>query len=107
MSLLEAQAAGVPVLTNRVTGTIDAVRSGAGGFFAEMDSIRDWVEKIESFVADPEMRRQTGRRGRTFVMERFDRTNAVALFADYLAGLIDPGEHGGRSATGRREVSGK
>ena len=30
MCLLEAQAAGIPVLTNEVTGTIDAVENGVG-----------------------------------------------------------------------------
>ncbi len=84
MSLLEAQAMGVPVLTNAVTGTVDAVTSGEGGFFADDDSVESWVSKIDLLVSDPKLRDRMGRAGRQFVSARFNRDDVAARFSHFV-----------------------
>lgn len=84
MSLLEAQAAGIPVLTTRVTGTVDALLGGVGGQFVEIDSLTSWLEAIETLSADPALRKQMGKKGRTFVEDRYDRDEVVKRFVDFL-----------------------
>lgn len=87
MVLLEAQAMQIPVVTNRVTGTVDSVQGEVGGFFAQADSIRHWADTIAALAADDGERLATGRRGREFVVTRFDRERVVTLFSDYLSSL--------------------
>lgn len=84
MSLLEAQAMGFPVITNRVTGTTDAVEEGVGGSFAMLDSVQSWVREIEMLRKDPQLRETMGRNGRSFVADRFARTAVVKRFVSYL-----------------------
>ena len=67
--VLEAQAAGVPVVANRVGGVPDVVTDG--GFLLEPGDRDGWRETLLRLVDDPEERRAIGARGRAFVEERF------------------------------------
>ena len=67
--LLEAQAAGVPVVANRVGGVPDVVRDG--GFLLEPGDREGWRETLRRLVEDPGLRRAMGEKGRAFVAERF------------------------------------
>lgn len=87
MSLLESQAAGVPVLTNRVTGTIDAVKDGVGGKFAETESLSSWFSILETLISDQIQLQEMGKRGRVYVESRYDRRKVVKGFVDYIEGF--------------------
>src|SRR5581483_3647614 len=75
-AVLEAMAAGLPVVASNVPGCRDAVVDGETGFIA-----RDEVELLErclKLVDDPALRRRMGEAGRARVAERFSRKAAVA-----------------------------
>ncbi len=67
--LLEAQAAGVPVVANRVGGMVDVV--GDGGVLVDRGDVGSWRAAIDAFIRDPGLRRRTGKAGVRFVDERF------------------------------------
>lgn len=85
MVLLEAQLMGIPVVTNRVTGTTDAMHDGVGGYFAATNSVDDWTRVILALAESVGVRESLGESGRAFVCARFDRKEVVVAFARYVA----------------------
>jgi glycosyltransferase involved in cell wall biosynthesis len=51
--VLEAQAAGVPVIGTALGGIAERVRNGVDGRLVEPGSVDDWVSALESVAADP------------------------------------------------------
>jgi glycosyltransferase involved in cell wall biosynthesis len=81
--LLEAQAAGVPVVANRVGGVPDVVRDG--GLLLAPGDRNGWREALRHLIEHPEDRRALGERGRAFVKERF----SAATMARTIEGVYD------------------
>ena len=50
MSVLEAMAAGVPIVATRVDGVTDAVRDGIDGLLADPASAEDLASKLASII---------------------------------------------------------
>lgn len=73
--LLEAQAAGVPVVANRVGGTSDVVRTG--GILLQPGDEVSWRGAVASLVADEALRRRLGESGRHFVTEEYSANRMV------------------------------
>jgi glycosyltransferase involved in cell wall biosynthesis len=63
LTALEAGAAGVPVVAPRAGGFIDTVGGDGGGLYRPGD-IEDFLRTIAPFVADAELRKACGARGR-------------------------------------------
>ncbi len=69
-SLLEAQAAGKPVITADVGGVSDIVDSGKSAFvFKEREEFFGFLEKV---VGDRNLRLQMGEKGKAFIKQGFD-----------------------------------
>ncbi|GIV33704.1 MAG: glycosyl transferase family 1 [Chitinophagales bacterium] len=71
VSLIEAQAAGRPVVSTAVGGIEDVVVPGKSAFLSPAGDITAFAENLLRLVNNPSLRQQMGSEGRRFVMGRF------------------------------------
>jgi glycosyltransferase involved in cell wall biosynthesis len=71
VSLIEAQAAAVPVVSTDVGGVRSAVRDGETGFLAATDDDSALAEAIASLIADPDLAQAMGAAGREHAERAF------------------------------------
>ena len=71
LTLLEAMAAGLPIVATDVGGNSEVVAAGETGILIEPGNPAALAEAAEKFVADRELARTMGERGRTRVNEIF------------------------------------
>lgn len=71
VSLIEAQAAAVPVVSTRVGGAATVVRDGASGHLVGPDDERGFAEAVTGILADPAAARLMGAAGREHVLSAF------------------------------------
>ena len=71
MSVIEALAAGTPVVATRVGGVPDVVRDGEDGFLVEPGASDDLAERLADLARDPELRERFGAAGRSRVLPRY------------------------------------
>lgn len=88
-AVMEAMAAGLPVVATRVGGTDEVVEEGSTGYLVERGDLAALTERTAQLVADPEARRLMGRRGRERVEREFSIqrmvTSTMALYDEVLA----------------------
>jgi glycosyltransferase involved in cell wall biosynthesis len=89
ISVLEAMAAGLPVVASRVGGVPEVVADGETGLLVPPGSPQELAEALRRLLADPELRQRLGDAGRIRVRERFDlapfRRAHVELYSRELA----------------------
>lgn len=85
--LVEAMAAGRPLVASNAGGIPDLVAHGRNGLLVEPGDVKDLAAAIETLLADEQMRKQMGKRGRSLartyseqgMIEKID-----ALYASFL-----------------------
>jgi glycosyltransferase involved in cell wall biosynthesis len=89
ISVLEAMAAGLPIVASAVGGVPEMVVDGETGILVSPGDERALGEALARLVADPNLRRRMGAAGRRRVRERFDlpgfRDAHLALYQRALA----------------------
>ena len=89
LAVLEAMAAGVPVVATRVGGIPELVLDGETGLLVEPESPTALAEALDGLAASPDRRRGLGRRGRERAGEEFSpeltARRTVALYRDLCA----------------------
>ena len=88
VSLIEAQATGIPVVSTDVGGVKDIVKDGTAGFVINRDDIETYVEKLRLLVEDEELRKKYGTFGRQFVMNRYGYQRLVSDMDKYYKELL-------------------
>jgi glycosyltransferase involved in cell wall biosynthesis len=73
VTLIEAQAAGVPVVATDVGGTPDVVADGETGLLTPAGDSRAFTAALERLAQDPALRRELGEAGRERVRGRYGR----------------------------------
>ena len=71
--ILEAMAHGLPVVSSRLDGIVEAIVDGESGLLADQDDPAAVAQHLERLVHDPQVREQIGEAGRSRVAERFER----------------------------------
>ena len=71
VSVIEALAAGRPVVATRVGGVPDVVRDGEDGFLVDAGATDDLAERLSRLAADPALRERLGAAGRARVVPRY------------------------------------
>jgi glycosyltransferase involved in cell wall biosynthesis len=71
VSVIEALAAGRPVVATRVGGVSDVVRNGVDGFLVEVGDVESLAARLAELAGDPELRARMGNAGRAHVIERY------------------------------------
>jgi glycosyltransferase involved in cell wall biosynthesis len=82
VSILEAMAAGLPVVATDVGGVGEAVVDGETGFLVPPGDPRALAAALERLVADPALRLGLGAAGRSRALRRFDVTRYRAAHVD-------------------------
>lgn len=89
ISILEAMAAGLPVVATAVGGIPEVVVDGETGFLVPAEDTGALTDALARLVADPELRRRLGAAGRRRAEELFDvprfRRDHVSLYERLLA----------------------
>ena len=87
MALLEAQAAGVPVVAGREGGVPDIVADGSTGILVEPRSPPALAAAVRALLGDPARRRAMGVTAQARVLARHDLAPARARMIDALASI--------------------
>jgi glycosyltransferase involved in cell wall biosynthesis len=77
-TVLEAMAAGVPVVATRVGGVPEAVVDGETGLLVSPGDAAALADRLARLLADPDAAARMGAAGRRIVQERFTRQHMVA-----------------------------
>ena len=82
-AILEAQSAGLPVISTKVGGIPEFLVNNENGLLMEPGDPEQLVKRIMVLLQDPEFSKELGRRGRKLVEEKF----AWPLIADQVVDL--------------------
>lgn len=93
LSVLEAMAAGLPVVTADVGAVRDLVADGSEGFVVPIGDAGAFADRIARLAGDPALRRATGERARRRVEREFRIEDTAAAFERLLTSLVrGPGQ---------------
>ncbi|BDI28138.1 hypothetical protein CCAX7_001890 [Capsulimonas corticalis] len=85
MVLLEAMAAGTPVVAHAVSGIPEVITHGTNGFLTKVGDVEDFAGRIASLLSDPAAAYRIGAEARARVMESY----SVETMARRTAALYD------------------
>jgi len=88
-TILEAMAAGVPVVATRVGGTAELVEDGVTGLLVPPGDPAALAKAIEQLLAEPQQARRFGRAGRQRVIEEFSLERMVRQTEDLYLKLLE------------------
>ena len=88
VSLIEAQAANIPVITTDVGGVRDVVLDGETGFIVPKNDVISFSDKMRLLVEDENLRKKMSQNGWNFVEHKFNYTALVKNMGEYYHSLI-------------------
>ena len=91
VSLMEAMAAGCPVVSTRVSGIPELLDDGEAGVLVDPGSPDDLAAALERLAREPELVRQLGRAGHQRVIADFDVNVEAAKLHEFFAQLLARG----------------
>ncbi|MCS7028299.1 MAG: glycosyltransferase [Bacteroidia bacterium] len=77
VSLIEAQAAGVPILSTRVGGVEDIVLENESALLCQSDNVEEFTEKLIYLIQNPEKRKAMKDKGKAHVLARYHYTRLI------------------------------
>ncbi len=87
VSLIEAQAANIPVLSTDVGGVRDVIIENETGFLVASGDVSMFAEKLLVLIENKKIREKMSQNGWTFVRERYDYTTLVTNMDKYYRDL--------------------
>jgi len=101
VALMEAMAAGVPVVSTRVSGIPELIRDGRTGLLAPQKDAAALADALERLRRDPELASRLGAAGQAHVLRRFNLLESAARLRNHLLAaaegraprLVDRGSH--------------
>jgi len=78
VSLIEAQSAGIPVISTKVGGVENTMKEGVTGLLLESFNAKELANKIEGLAIDVGLRNQMSKNALTFATEHFSYQRLVA-----------------------------
>lgn len=76
VNLMEAQAAGLPVVAARVGGIPDIIHDGQTGLLFEVDNPQSAADTIEKLIVSIDLRKTIGQAGRKYVSKEYTKVQA-------------------------------
>lgn len=89
VSLIEAQAACIPVISTDVGGVRDIVKDGDTGFIVPVNNAALFAEKVLELVEDEKKRQKMSQNGWTFVKDTFHYNTLAANMDRLYKGLLE------------------
>jgi len=89
VSLIEAQAAGRPVVSTNVGGVGDVVINNECGFITEPGNVAQFANALQQLVDSEELRQDFGAAGRRFVQGKFSYQRLVKDMSEYYYKLLE------------------
>jgi glycosyltransferase involved in cell wall biosynthesis len=96
--LMEATAAGLPVITTDTGALSEAVRPGESGLVVPAGDAGRLASALERLVSDAALRRRMGRAGFALACERFDAARNNQALLDLLVEVAEAGRGRRRAA---------
>jgi glycosyltransferase involved in cell wall biosynthesis len=87
--VIEALAAGLPVVATRVGGVADVLSDGVDGFLVEPGDTHWLAARLEQLARDPELRARMGATGRERAIQRYAVDRLVTDVDDLYRALLD------------------
>ena len=103
-SIMEAMAAGLPVITTDIPANRELVVDGETGFLVRVGDRAGFQQFADRILADPELARRLGEAGRERMRQHFSIDNMVAAHARLYRDMLRQ-SHGGPIVTLHRELS--
>lgn len=88
VSLIEAQACNIPVISTDVGGVRDIVLDGETGFIVPKNDIDSFAEKLKILITSKEIREKMSQNGWNYVRDKFHYTTLVKNMEAYYAKLL-------------------
>lgn len=89
VAILEASAAGIPVISTRHAGIPDVIEEGETGFLVAEHDVDGMAEKMIEILKNPEYAKTMGRKGKENILQHF----TLEKHIDMLNGLIEKAGH--------------
>ena len=93
MSVLEAMAASLAIVTTPVGGITDLIDDGINGRLVSPGDVDAIAKRIKDLAADPDLRRRLGRAARRKVMGDFDLPRFETTLQSYLLNQLSVGNN--------------
>ncbi len=89
IALLEAMAAGLPIIASKVSGMSEAVIDGINGLLVAKDDIDGWVKALTTLAENPAQREVMGRASRVRAETYFSWAAVTRTWVDVLEHIIE------------------
>jgi glycosyltransferase involved in cell wall biosynthesis len=89
VALMEAMAAGVPVVATDVGGVSELVENGVTGFLVPASALDPLIRRIETLLDDPGLRHRMGLAGREAIVRDFDLHRESARLGGLFEAALD------------------
>ena len=90
LSILEASATGLPIVSTRHAGISEAVVHGETGFLVDEGDTEGMAEHIATLAQEPALAKQMGRKGRKHVEKHYAITEQIDKLAKVIDGVAMP-----------------
>ncbi|HET6724259.1 MAG TPA: glycosyltransferase [Chitinophagaceae bacterium] len=94
VSLIEAQAAGKPIVSTRVGGIADVVMENKTALLSEITDEKTFSDNLLMLVNDPSLRRRFSNAGKDYVINKFSYHRLVNDMSGLYHDLLDKKNHG-------------
>lgn len=98
LTVIEAMACGLPVISTRCGGPADTIADGVTGYLVAVGDAKSMANRAGDILTSPGLGRQMGQRGRDAVLQRFTAERWGGLFLDKYDELL--AEHETRNPGG-------
>jgi len=87
-TIVEAMAAGVPVVSTNVGGVIDMIENGETGFLCNVDDEKEMAEKIKTILLNDRLKSNCTTKAKAFVKEKYSAERLVYDMVKFYDELI-------------------
>ena len=88
VSLIEAQAAGIPIISTNVGGIQDVILENKTGYLVHADDMEGYSEKLTELIENENKRQLMSQNGWSFVEDKFQFPNLIKNMDEYYKSLL-------------------